>query len=480
MSFKQIAIKGVKWTSLASIGVAGVKLAQFAILAHYLSPRDFGLMAIVMTIIGFSALFIDFGISAAIVHKQDVSEIQLSSLYWLNVLVSISLFFIVFGIAPSISWFYHEPELTGLVRLLALTFIISGFGNQFTVLLHKELLFRELAIIHLLGVVFSFGVALFLAIIGFGVYSLVWAAILDALVVAVLSWFLGRRYHRPIWVFQLREIRNMISFGLFQMGERSINYLNGQFDVLLIGKLFGTEILGIYSIAKNISMKPYQIVNPIINKVTFPILSKVQDDEPRLRRIFLRTINFLCSVNFPIYILVILLADGIVLTFFGEKWSDAIVILQILAAYRMFTSFGNPIGSLQLARGRADLGFYWNLGLFVFIPAAIYIGSYWGLFGVANSLLGLQIIIFTPAWYYLVRPLSGASYQLYMKQIMIPFLIALAGGALGLLLINVFGVEPFFIRALVAGGVMMVVSYILNRFLNRDFFDVFFEFVKHK
>ena len=480
MSFRQKVIGGVRWTGFSSLGATVIKLIQLAVLAHFLSPTDFGLMAIVSVIIGWSALFLDFGISAAIIYKQNITNTQLSSLYWLNVLVSVILFFFVFSIAPYLAFFYNNTTLLPLIRILAITFIFSGLGNQFAILLQKNLKFKLLAIHNLVSVLVGFIVAVVLAVNNFGVYAIVFSTIATAVVNALLNILWGIGIYRPKFVFSWGELDGIISFGLFQMGERSINYLTSQFDVLLIGKLLGPEILGIYSIAKNISMKPFQIINPIVNKVTFPIMSMLQDDEHRLRKIFLSTINYLCSVNFPIYILVILLADGIILTFFGEKWVDAIVILQILSTYRMFPSFGNPIGTLQLAKGRADLGFYWNLALFAFVPLAIYAGSQWGIIGVASSLLILQVLLFYPAWAFLVGPLAKTSFKSYWKTVFKPFIIAFLGGFIGYLVGFVVGLDEFIVKAMLYGAVMVMTGYYLNHKYNRDFIDVMFDFVSRR
>ena len=472
MSFKEAAIKGVQWTSVSSVANSVIKLIQFAILAHYLRPDDFGLMAIITTVIGFSALFKDFGLSAAIIHRQDITDEQLSSLYWLNILVSVLLYIFVFFLAPFVAHFYESPELLGFTRLLAITFIISGIGNQFAILLQKELMFAQIAYVEVFSVVMGFIVAISLAIKGYGVYSLVYAAIFSTLASAFVYVILGMKIHKPSLVFKKKEINSMISFGLFQMGERSVNYLNSQFDVLLIGKLFGTEVLGIYSIAKNLSSKPYQIINPIVNKVSFPIMAKVQDDEQRLRSIYLKVINYLTSVNFPIYVLIILLADGIILTFFGEEWSGAIILLQILSGYRMITSFGNPIGTLQLARGRADLGFYWNLALFGFIPLVIYLGSFWGVIGVAISLVGLHLLLFYPDWKFLVNPLCDASFMEYARAIACSLIIATMGGGLGYLIGFVFGIDNFYIKGVVYCVTMIMTVWGLSTKFNQDFVKV--------
>ena len=247
------------------------------------------------------------------------------------------------------------------------------------------------------------------------------------------------------------------------MGERSINYFNSQFDTILIGKLLGTEALGIYTIAKNLVMKPAQIINPIITKVTFPIMAKIQNDTKQLKNIYLKTINYLCSVNFSIYMAIAVLAEPLVLLLFGDNWLESVVILQILSFYFMFRSIGNPIGSLQLAKGRADLGFYWNLGLFLLVPLAIYLGSFFGLVGVAFALLVLQIFLNFPNWFFMVRPLCGARFKEYFVQIILPLSIACISAGLSAIFI-------FYIGDIVLKILLFLPCFILFCvFINRCF-----------
>jgi len=469
MSLKQKAIAGVKWTSLSSIVIAVVQLAQIAILARYLVPTDFGLMAIVSVVIGFSALFMDMGISSAIIHKQDITHKQLSSLYWLNIFAGISLFTLVYLLAPPIASFYNEERMIPLLQLLAITFFISAIGNQYRILNQKQLLFNRLAKVEIFAAISSFFVAVACALNGFGVYSLVYASLFGVCVSNLIFLLTGLKQHRPAFTYQYDEIKSLISFGLFQMGERSINYFNSQFDTILIGKLLGTEALGIYTIAKNLVIKPAQIINPIITKVTFPIMAKVQDDTRQLKNIYLKTINYLCSVNFPIYMVMAVLSESLILTLFGEKWTESILILQILAFYFMFRSIGNPIGSLQLAKGRADLGFYWNLGLFAVVPLVIYMGSIYGLVGVAISLVLLQISLNVPSWYFLVKPLCGAQFTEYFSNILKPLLITVLAVFVSLP-IKMFLLENNSVVSslifLVVGGSFFI---LLTRYLNNPF-----------
>ncbi len=173
--------------------------------------------------------------------------------------------------------------------------------------------------------------------------------------------FKGLKEYKPSFVFKVGKIKEFLSFGAYQMGEKSINYFNSQVDTILIGKLLGMEALGIYSIAKQLIMRPAQVINPIITKVTFPTMAKVQEDTERLKKIYLKTMNYLSSINFPIYAFLFVMAPDLVPLIFGDKWYEAIVIVQILSIYGAIRS----TGSLLLA----NWGFYWNLGLFFYIKS---------------------------------------------------------------------------------------------------------------
>jgi len=476
MSLKQKTLNGVKWTSFSSIVIAILQLAQVSILARYLAPSDFGLMAIVSVVIGFSALFMDMGISSAIIHKQDISHKQLSSLYWLNIFAGVVLFFIVYFSASMVAQFYNEIEIIPLIQLLAITFFISAIGNQYRILNQKRLLFNRLAKVEIISGLVSFVVAVVCAINGFGVYSLVYATLTNVSISNLIFMLLGLREHKPSFIYKYSEIESLISFGLFQMGERSINYFNSQFDVILIGKILGAESLGIYSIAKILVMKPAQIINPIITKVTFPIMSTIQNDRTQLKNIYLKTINYLCSVNFPIYVAIAILAEPLVLVLFGDNWTESIVILQILSFYFMFRSIGNPIGSLQLAKGRADLGFYWNLWQLLCIPLAIYLGSFYGLVGVAISLLSLQVLLSLPNWYFMVEPLCGAGFNEYFKEVLVPLSNTFLSSVLGLFIYYVSPMDNIYFRSLLfllpASAIYLYLTHKFNKSLWLLFFGI--------
>ena len=425
MSLKEKAIHGVKWTSLSSITIAILQLVQISILARYLSPKDFGLMAIVMVVINFSRIFSDMGISNSIIHHQKNSKEQLSSLYWLNIFLGTILSLILMLVSPLISEFYNEPELTTLLGVVSISFVISSFGNQYRILFQKELQFNFIAKIEIIASSVAFIVGVLSAINNLGVYSLVYASLTQTTVASLLFLLFGIHIHRPLFIFKYSIIKEYLGFGMYQTGQSTLNYFNSQFDVILIGKLLGPEILGIYSVVKQLAMKPAQIINPIITKVAFPILAKVQNDKNRLKDVYLKTINNITSINFLIYILMFILAEPIILIFFGEKWRESIPIFQILSIYFMIRSIGNPIGSLVMATGKVHLEFWWNVGMFIIFPITIYIGSKFGIIGISISLLILMIITIVPMWFFMVKSLIPVTLKEYLLIIMKPLVLIL-------------------------------------------------------
>ena len=468
MSLKQKAVSGVKWTTFSSVIVAILQIVQLVILARLLEPTVFGLMAITSVVIGFAQAFLDMGISNAIIHKQEVSHTQLSSLYWLNVLSGIVLFLIVSLCAPVVALFYQEAELTNIIILVAMTFLIQPFGQQFIVLWQKELKFNDIAKVDILTKLVALIVSIVFAYYNYGVYALVYGVLAGTILQTLVFVYKGLREYTISFVFRLSDVREFLSFGLYQMAEKTLNYFNSQIDTLLIGKLLGVETLGVYNIAKQIIMKPIQIINPIVSKVTFPVMAKIQNDTDRLKEIYLKAINLLSSINFPIYLFMLITAPQLVPLMFGEQWVDAVIILQILSIYGALRSIGNPVGSLLLAKGRADWGFYWNLGLFFYVPIVIYLFSRAGIETLSWGMVGIMVSLITPMWYLLVRPLVQAKFWEFHKQIATPAFISMLIGVVISIVLNSLSHLSSFMTLFLTGIIISLGVLILNYLFNKQ------------
>jgi O-antigen/teichoic acid export membrane protein len=431
MNLTNQAIAGIKWTTLATITSTAFQIVQLTILARLLLPADFGLMAMVMVVIGFAQTYADAGISAAIIHHQSTTKQQLSSLYWLNIMAGGLVLIIFWLLIPTIVVFYNEPQLVPLLQTLSIIFLLVPFGKQFELLLQRDLQFNQLAKQEIIVTVISTSVAVLSALLKQGVWSLVWGQLVRDGFKTILLLAVGLRQYRPMFYFRRRDLSGFIGFGLYQMGERSINFLAERSDQLLLGSLLGAQALGFYNFAFNLVVQPITRINPIVTKVAFPVFTRVQQDPKRLQRGYLKMVNLLTTLNAPVLIGLAVVAPWAVPLIFGQKWAASVVLVQILALVVLLRSIANPTGSLLLAKGRADLGFKWNLFLLIISIPAIFIGAKLNeAMGIALALLLLQIIIHLPNYFYLLKPLIGRCAKAYLTAIFRPILIAsvMAGG----------------------------------------------------
>lgn len=431
MTLRKRAFSGVRWTTFSSFGRAVLQFLQIAILARLLAPADFGLIALVVAVMAFLQIFADAGISNAIIHYQEIEQKQLSSLYWLNVGVSIILALALAASSGWVSVWYQQPELRHLLFLAAVTLVVTAIGQQLRVVSQKNLRFAVLAKLELVSALVGFFVAVALALAGTGVYALMAGTFSAAVVGCVLAWLWLSDGWRPRARLRFGEIRHFVTFGAYMIGNNLVNTFNSQVDILLGGRLLGIQVIGLYSVPKDLCLRIGGVINPIVTQVGLPVMSKAQGDECLLKRIYLQTLRMTGSVNFPIYVLLGMFAPEIVHLLLGEQWLGAIPLMQIFAVWALLRSTVNPVGSLLMARGRVDLSFKWNVAWLVVFPPAIWVGSQFGAAGMAIAMTGLGVVAYWPNWYFLVRPLCGAELREYSLQLAVPLVLSIAGGMAG-------------------------------------------------
>ncbi len=386
-------------------------------LARLLRVEDFGLMAIVNVVLAFSQAFGDAGVSNAIIHYRDARREELSSLYWLNVLAGAAVFAVVWALSPLLASFYQQSLLTDLLRVSSVVFVVVPFGQLFQVLLERELRFRRIAVIETVATVASAVVGIVMAVAGYGVWSLVWAAIVYAVVRSLVLAAVGWSEFRPMPRLVPRECRRFVHFGLYQMGERTLNLLGQHLDKLIIGAIMGPRALGYYELAYRLIARPYQAINPIFTRVAFPVFSVVQKDRDRLRKGFLELIEVVAAMVTPLYLLMLVLAAPLVRVQLGPGYEPTVELLQILCVLGLGLGIGSPMGSLLLACGRADLGFFLNLLRTGLVLLGIWLGSKWGLVGISWALVIVSIPIMYPVGVWVRWRLVGMRVGEYVAHI---------------------------------------------------------------
>tara|TARA_R110002167_G_scaffold58527_1_gene165791 strand:+ start:9552 stop:10832 length:1281 start_codon:yes stop_codon:yes gene_type:complete len=414
MNIKKQAVSGVKWTTVSTISIAISALVKISVLTRFLDVSDFGLMALVTFVLGFMDLFMDMGLTSAILHRQNIKKEEYASLYWLNVGFSFFLFGLIVLLSPLIANFYDEPELRNLIPLAGLAIIFSAIGRQYKTILQKHLQFKKIALIDIIAVIIALAVAIILAVKGFGVYALVYSALTQHTIGNLVYFVLGNKTQPLFFHFNYKETKPFLKIGSYQVGGQVVNYFNRDLDVLIIGKFFGAELLGGYSLAKQLVYRPAQVLNPIFTRVASPILAKFQSNVLVLKKNYFRLLNLVVSVNIPIYLAIVAFAPWVVFILYGPDFSNIVILVRILSFYMLFRAIGNPIGSLVIATGRTDLEFYWNLITLIIMPITVIIGAQFSLQGVAICLTIAMIIMLFPSWYFLVRRLLGATFKEYL------------------------------------------------------------------
>lgn len=425
MPIKQKTFSAVRWTTTAAVARTLLQVAQISVLARLLAPEDYGLMAMVGVVLSFATLFADLGLNSAYVQKQDVTSEERSSLFWLNLAMSVGLTLLIIAVSPLLSWFFGDVRLTHLLMLSTATFVIGAAGQQIRMTSEKELHFRPVVITEIIAAILGFITAVTAALFGFRVYSLIFGSIMTALAGTLLAWTLIAQGWRPYWRFKFADVKPYFGFGGAVVVDAILNNIHRSIDLLLGGRLLGGQLLGLYSVPRNLILQIQFMVNPIITRVGFPLIAQVQNDIPRVRLIYLNTLNMTASTNAPLYMGLAFFAPEVVYMLFGSKWTGSVDLLRILAVWGFLRSTMNPVGSLLMGMGRADLSMKWCfVTLFITFPV-LWAGSHFGgAEGLAWALLGLSFVMFIPGWYVLVRPLCHANLLEYFSASLKPMMIA--------------------------------------------------------
>jgi lipopolysaccharide exporter len=441
MSNKQKAVSGGKWITLSTGVSIGVQFAQVAMLARLLDPADFGVVAISNLIIGFFVTFANLGFANSIIYKQESDRTVLSTLYWLNMLVGATIFLIIQFSTPAIVQFYKEPKLTQVLHLSSFYFLIVYVGQLYMFLLEKELRFREVATVEIGGTVLGAVVTVVLAFSGFAELSLIVGQLVSQTVKSTLQVWLGRSLFWPALRFQVTQIREHLQFGVFNLANGILGYVQSNADNFFIGSILGVKMLGYYQLAYQLSVFPIIRLNPIILQVAFPILAKMQQDNEGLKRAYLKILDALSFTNLPLLAGLFITAQSVVPLFYGPGWDESARLVQIFVFVGLFSCLGHPLFTLAYTKGKPDLLFYLNAAsLVVKIPLVYILGHRYGVNGVAAAFVVTTIFDLTGN-FLIVHSLVGDFLGQFLRNFVQPLVFALIMVAVILVYQRLIGAE---------------------------------------
>lgn len=363
-SIKHSAARGLKWTGLFSVFNALTAPALKIFLARALTPTDFAHIAIVSLAVSASRLINNMGLSEAVIQRKDVSPREVSSVFFLTVMVSAVVAAALFLGAGAIQRFYGFASLQGLLQVVSLSVVISGSTSLFRVYLQKNLFFRETILSQIGRSLANLVTVVVLILLGYGLYGYAIGNIAGASVQAVmLVYFAKRKTDIKIRLyFGLREVAGFLKFSVFVSLKQVLTFASIHIDEVIIGKFLAPEIFGIYFFAKDFLNKPHELIGSSFTQVLFPVFSRLNDSRERLRSAYLRITRTVSFLAFPIFVGIGLTAHLFVPVVFGQKWLPAVYIIQIFSSFGVFRVMtSNIASSLLYSINRPNTVFYIDL-----------------------------------------------------------------------------------------------------------------------
>ena len=352
-SLKNKTFKGFIWSALQKFSVQGVQFVVMLIIAKILGPRAFGLVGMLAIFISISETFINSGFSQALIRKQDRTDTDNCTVFYFNIVVAVVMYFILFLIAPSVSVFYHEPELTKLLRVIGLVVIIHSFAVVQRSIYTAAIDFKTLAKISFTCALVSGAVGLYMAYSGFGVWTLVGQQLTRAACSAILLWWYSS--WRPKLIYSWQSFRSLFAFGSNMLLSGLLNTLYGNIYQITIGKLFSAQSLGFFTQAKTIASLPSSNLNDIVGSVTYPVLSSIQNEDERLAVNYRKLLRVSAFVVFPLMCGLAAVSTPLIDVFLGDQWHFTAVLLIPIC----FNMMWYPVHAINLnllkVKGRSDL-----------------------------------------------------------------------------------------------------------------------------
>ena len=425
-SLKKKTVKGVAWTSFDKLTSIGFGFVIGIILARLLSPSDYGLLAMIAVFNAIAFAFLDSGFTNALVRKPDLTEDDNTTAFFFNLAAGAVLFVIIWLIAPWVSVFYDKPILTPLLRAEGSLLIVTSFKIVQNTQLTRALNFKAKMIIRVVASVFGGVIGIIAAYNGLGVWALVVMHIAESLINLVLLWIISPWRPHGRW--------NKASFG-YLWGYGSKLLASGLLDTIysniypiIIGKLFSAADLGQYSRAKGYADLPSQSLTGVLQQVTFPVLSKIQNDDVRLGDAYRRMLRFSVFIVFPIMIGMAALAYPLVIALVTDKWAQCVPYLQVICLASMWY----PVHAINLnllqVKGRSDLFLRLEIIKKAIITIAIFICVPFGIMGICIGAVCTSIICLGINTYYTGK-LIHVGFVRQMMDMTPTLLNALAMGA---------------------------------------------------
>jgi PST family polysaccharide transporter len=403
-----------------------VQVGTTVCLARLLLPEDFGLVAMVSALTGFANVLMDLGTKDAAVQKSQITQEELSTLFWLTTGLGVLFTALVAGSAPLIAEFYQDERLVRIAQFWGLTFSFTALSCQHAALLRRQLMFRNLAIIEVSSNVLGAGTAIAMALAGSGYWALVVRPLVTAILMLILIWSTCRWLPGQPGFSQ--GVRETVTFGMHLTGFTITDYIARSADRVGLGYTLGAKELGYYHNAFTVFENALMVVILPLHSVAVATLSKLRDNLDELRRAWSTALSSLAFFAMPAFVILAVIGSDLIVLLLGQKWAAAGTILTVFALRGPAQVVERTLGWLHVAAGRADRWMRWGIFSCAIQVVAILCGLPFGTIGVATSYTFCMYLLFVPAIVYAGHPLK-IGFQHLMRAIG-PQLIGSLGAAL--------------------------------------------------
>jgi O-antigen/teichoic acid export membrane protein len=470
---KNQTLKGFFWSAIERFSVQGIQFVLSIIIARLITPSDYGLIAMLNIFISLGQVFIDSGFSSALIQKKDRTDVDFSTVFYFNIVVSVLVYIVLFISAPVISSFYNVPELEIITKWISLGVIVSAFSIVQRAELTIKLDFRTQAKASLISVLISGVIGICFAYYGFGAWALVIQNLSSNLLNTLLLWFFSS--WKPKLVYSWGAFNVLFTFGSKLLFSALLHTLYINLYSLVIGKKYSTTDVGYYNRAYSIAQFPSINIVGIISRVMYPIQCELQDEEEKLNLSFINYLRISCFTIFPMMVIVAVLSKPLVLFFLTEKWISVAELLSILCFAYMWYPVMVINNQILNVKGRSDYFLKTEvikkvvavIILLITMPLGIHILC-WGV--LLYNLLDILIIVF------FAKKVIRTSYVEQLKNILPFFILSLIMGVAVYISVLIF-TAPLY--QLLLGLLVGLLSYsLLGCLFHLKEFLMIFNFIK--
>lgn len=454
-------LSGAKWSTISTMTIAFSQILRLSILTRFLDKSDFGIVAIITFILGLTQVFGDLGFTVAVMHKKEVTKSEFSSVFWVQLLIFTLIYFILILFSSLFAEFYKQPTITTLMPIALLDIIFWGIGKLYDTILQKQMKFRVIAIRSIMSSLLSLLLAWLLAYWGFGIYSLILSTLFYSGFNNVWNFILGQKEYKIQFHVLYSEVKPFLSIGLYKTGAQILDYFSGKLDIIIIGRFLGTDVLGIYSLSKELVLKIAALVNIIVIKVALPYFVTIQDDIKLLQIRYCEMVRLFAFLNFPICSILFVFSNYIVVILYGSDYIYAGKLISLLAFYVLINGVSSSEGILVAAMGKTYLGFKWTVIRVFVTMLAITISAQYSIELIIFSQILVAILGFFYVWRYIIYELIFLKFYHYLRSFIGLMMLSIFICALFTPVVkcNIFNVEGVFLELLFYGLSFCVIYF---------------------